>query len=77
MAKIYKIVAYVVDASDDFETVEDFVNYVNNTIRYGGDLQSFGSETSREFEWEDDIDVNHRGCTQEQFEKYFDKIEVA
>lgn len=45
MAKIFKLTAYVVDFNDDFESVDDYVNYVNNGLKYGGDIYPFNSDT--------------------------------
>lgn len=72
MARIHKIVGYVVDYNDDFESFEGLVDYTINNCKYGGSFVDVGSDTSEDFEWYDEIDINQRGCSVENFAKYFE-----
>lgn len=70
MAKIFKFTAYVVDVNDDFDSADDYIDYVNNGIKYDGDIIPFNSSTVN-VEWDDDIDINKCDCPQESYDKYF------
>lgn len=71
MGKIYKIVAYVSDPNDEFETWEDYADCVMENYRHDCLFRNIASETSKSFEWGDDIDINQLYCPIETFEKYF------
>jgi predicted RNase H-like HicB family nuclease len=72
MAKIFKFEGYVVDYNDDFETCEQFLDYIDSRNRYCS-ITAFNQETSKEFEWDDGLKVNRIKCNKEDLEEYFDK----
>lgn len=71
MAKVFKISAYIVDASDEFDTndrLEDCLIYCTQndiTLRY------LNIESEDIGEWDDDIPLNFCNCPEAEFEKYF------
>lgn len=70
MAKIYKFEAYVVDVNEDFNDAEDYIDYINNRLKYGGDIVPFNIQEVK-IEWDDDIDINKMNCPIENYDKYF------
>ena len=72
MARIHKIVGYVVDYNDDFESFEELIEYTINNCKYGGEFVDAGSDTSEEFDMDNDADVNQIDCSIETFAKYFE-----
>ena len=70
MAKIYKTEMYILDVNDDFEDIDDFLNYIEMVNKYTSIL-AFNKSTSNTFEWFDEIDLNQKKCSLESFEKYF------
>jgi len=73
MARIHKIVGYVVDYNDNFENVESLIDYTINNSKYvGSDFIDAGSDTSGEFNMQGDDDINRVDCSIETFEKYFE-----
>jgi len=72
MAKIHKIVCYIVDANNDFETAQENIDYINSRLKFGGNIDPVEMETES-FVWDDDLAINKCGCTKEEYEKYFKK----
>lgn len=72
MARVHKIVGYVVDYNGDFDSFEGLIDYTINNCKYGGDFVDAGSDTSEEFELYDDMDINQVDCDIEKFAKYFE-----
>lgn len=75
MAKLYKIEGYLCDANGDLKDVEDFRSYLDMLINRGYYTVDapidFKITESKEFEWNDNIDLNYYGCTEEDCKKYF------
>ena len=72
MAKIYKVSAYLVDANDNHESVDELMAYLENQ-KYSPTIMLTDSAV-KEFEWDDDVPVNQFDCTQEQADEFFDSI---
>jgi hypothetical protein len=73
MARIHKIVGYVIDYNDNFENFESLIDYTINNSKYAGsDFIDAGSDISEEFDMEDDDDINQVDCSIAAFEKYFE-----
>jgi len=70
MSKIFKGNFYFVDASDDFDTVDDFIDRIERD-RYINNIEVFNKQESKNFEWDDDLAINFKNCPIEEYEKYF------
>lgn len=73
MAKLFKIEGYLCDANDDFYSEESLRNYFDNVLDRS-DLFAptpFKIKMSKDFEWDDSIDLNYMSCTEKDCEKYF------
>lgn len=74
MAKLIKIEGYLCDANDGFYSEESLRNYFDNVLDRS-DLFAptpFKIKMSKDFEWDDNIDLNYTSCTEEDCEKYFE-----
>lgn len=71
MARIHKIVGYMIDANNDFDSFEELLDYTINNCKYGGTFIDAGSDTSLEFDWDDELVINQCDCTLDELEKYF------
>ena len=72
MPKIYKIIAYVVDWEEFGGNV--WCNEIENIIGNGSTCASancFHIEESKPFQWDDDLKINSRLASVDDFEKYF------
>lgn len=69
MARVYKIETYIVDTCNDYKNAKSFMNRMMD--RTDCFMVNPHYQTSKEFEWDDDIDLNYNDCTEEQCEKYF------
>jgi len=72
MSKIHKIIGYVIDWNDDFEDWQDWVLCAIDNNKYGGTFVNINSVTSKEFEADDDMDINQNNCSLDAFNKYFE-----
>ena len=72
MAKIHKVELYLLDVNEDFDTVDDVIEYMTN-IKYAPNIRVISSE-SKEFEWDDDVVINKRNCSTEQYNNFFEEI---
>lgn len=76
MAKLYKIEGYLCDVNGDLKDAEDFRSYLDMLINRGYYTVDapidFKITESKEFEWNDNIDLNYYGCTEEDCKKYFE-----
>ena len=70
MAYIHKVEIIFVDANEEFETVNDIVNEIDNSD-YLPIAKLISGET-KEFEWDDDVIVNRIDATPEQCLEFFD-----
>lgn len=78
MAYIHKAEIIFVDVNEEFETVNDIVNEIDNSD-YLPNTKLISGET-KEFEWDDDVIVNRIDATPKQCLEFFDnpppKIEI-
>lgn len=70
MAKIHKVEFYIVDANSFYDTEEKLICDIDRGL-YEGCIKHFKWKTSKEFEWDDDLDINYKKCSEEDCEKYF------
>ena len=72
MAKVFKILAYVVDPVDEFDesSLEDCLIYCTQNDISLSHINIDGTDIG---EWDDDLPVNYTNCSIEEFEKYFKK----
>lgn len=68
MLKLYKVELYVLDVNDGYNSLEEIILDVES----GTDaiLKPFNVEKV-EIPWDDNIDINQKGCTVEIYRKYF------
>lgn len=72
MPKIHKIITYVVDWEEFGGDM--WCDEIENTIGNGStcaDATCFCVKESEHFEWDDDLDINSRLASADDFEKYF------
>lgn len=72
MPKMYKIIAYVVDWEGFGGDM--WCDEIENTIGNGGTCahaNCFTVGEAKPFEWDDDLDINSRLASVDDFEKYF------
>ena len=72
MARIHKIIGYVIDYNGDFDSAEELIDETINNCKYVGEFVDAGSDTSEEFDMDDNIAINQIHCDIEDFEKYFE-----
>ncbi|MFK7678721.1 hypothetical protein ACI3ER_11825 [Bacillus sp. Wb] len=72
MAKAYKAEIYIVDSEED---IHDSDQLKTELKKFGSrlwvDLQIASIEESEEFEWHDDLRINHRDATIGDYKAYF------
>lgn len=77
MARVFKLEMYIVDAEDTFRNwtpsqvameIKSVVDYENWTMSEVSSIQ-----TSKEFEWDDNLDINRTIATLDDYEAYFKK----
>ena len=72
MAKMYKIITYVVDWEEFGGNM--WCDEIENTINNGSTsacANCFHIEESKPFEWDDDLKINSCLASVDDFEKYF------
>ena len=69
MAKIHKVEFYFVDYNDFYKTSDDLLYNIDSLC--DGLVLHPECKTSKSFEWYDDINLNHYGCSKDDCEKYF------
>ena len=69
MAKLYKVELYLIDANEQYGSLDDIlVNTLDNTdIMY----EVNSRKESKSFEWKDDLPINYMNCISDDYEKYF------
>ena len=72
MAKIHKVALYLLDVNEDFDNVDDIVEYMAN-MKCAPSIHVIRSD-SKEFEWDDDVIINRRNCSTEQYNSFFEEI---
>lgn len=79
MARVFKLEMYIVDAEGTFEnmTVSQVAREIKSTIDYEHWTTSevASLQTSKEFEWDDSLDINRTLATLDDYESYFKKEE--
>lgn len=70
MARIHKLEFYLVDYNDVYENGDYILAEIENNL-YDGFILNPKTKTSKEFEWDDDIDLNYSDCSKEDCERYF------
>ncbi|QVW29024.1 hypothetical protein [Bacillus phage SWEP1] len=77
MAKVHKVTLYVVDLYGDYDTYTE--EEIGQEIKYAVDTQIDTSshvgeiESSKEFEWDDELKINYTDATTNDYEEYFKK----
>ncbi len=71
MAKVFKISAYIVDASDEFDTNEGLEDCLIYCTQNDISLRHLKIESNDIGEWDDDNPLNYLNCPTAEFEKYF------
>lgn len=69
MARLYKATVYYVDVNQEYSGIDDFLITLENRI--DSTLHVYDQSQSPDFEWEDEIDINQRGCSRSDYDKYF------
>lgn len=72
MAKIHKVELYLLDVNEDFDNVNDAIEYMAN-MKYSPSIRVVSSK-SKEFEWDDDVIINRCSCSTEQYNNFFEEI---
>jgi hypothetical protein len=73
MAKVFKAEIYIVDNNGFYESFEEIQNDLERGL-YGDPIVfTFGVKESKEFEWDDDIDLNYNNCSQENCDRYLEE----
>lgn len=65
MATVHKVTFYIVDANDEYNE-NDISCILDN--KFNSSLVDV--ESSEEFEWDDDLEINMCNCKKEEFDKY-------
>lgn len=69
MAKLYKVEMYVLDVNEQYQDLDEIIDMAE--MKLDAHFNPFNIQMT-EIEWEDDIDINHFGCTVDTYRKYFD-----
>ena len=72
VAKIHKVELYIVDINDDFNKLEDYMNYIEN-LKYAPMHKIISSE-SKSFEWDDYVVVNYTDSDEKDYENFYKNI---
>lgn len=72
MSKIHKVELYLLDVNEDFDNVNDAIEYMAN-MKYAPNIHVISS-SSKEFEWDDDVIINRCDCYTEQYNNFFQEI---
>lgn len=72
MAKIHKVELYLLDVNEDFNNVDEVIEYMTN-MKYAPNIYVVSSK-SKEFEWDDDVIINRYDCSTEQYNDFFEEI---
>lgn len=70
MAKIFHVEYYLIDANDEWDK-ENLIAELYN--RFDINPKDPIIEVSKDFEWDDSLDVNQIGCPVETYRKYFER----
>ncbi|UXQ88895.1 hypothetical protein Thu_35 [Bacillus phage Thurquoise] len=79
MPKVYKVEMYIVDANGDYDFLdnEEMVEEIKHQVDVRMDVMSHVTsvQSSKEFEWDDDLSVNKTNATIEDYEAQLKKEE--
>jgi hypothetical protein len=67
MAKIYKVLTYIVDPNEMYDDYEEILNYTGCEDVY----YTTAKAEQVSLEWVDELPINFSDCPIEEFEKYF------
>ncbi|ASR79654.1 hypothetical protein KAMFAM_160 [Bacillus phage Kamfam] len=74
MAKVHKVVLYLVDAHGDYDwhSEENMKDEVENALenKLGVEIHIDSVKSSEEFYWDNDLKINHKSATSEDHEEY-------
>lgn len=77
MPKVYKVEMYIVDVHGDYDhlTNEDMVEEIEHQVDVRMDVMTHveSVESSKEFEWDDDLAINKTNATKEDYEAHLKK----
>ncbi|MFC8150390.1 hypothetical protein ACFUP3_11855 [Bacillus paralicheniformis] len=72
MAKVYKAEFYITDMSDEFYSVDDLKEKIEESPTFRWALVHVSDvKESEEFEWDDNLKINNITATTEDHEEYF------
>jgi hypothetical protein len=71
MARVYKVVMYVVDFNEEIQNENHLVNMIDeaNTLRWASTSVS-DVQRSKEFKWDDNLAINKVHAEVDDFEEY-------
>ena len=70
MARIHKVVAYIVDPNEEFKA-ED----IETVLQYHFSCDDTRIKSSEKFVWDDNLLINKVNCPIEEYEKYLNQNE--
>lgn len=74
MAKVYKAKFYITDISDEFYSVDDLKEKIEESPTFRWSLVHVSDvKESEEFEWGNDLKINNIAAATEDYEEYFKK----
>ncbi|MCY9236243.1 hypothetical protein CHCC20491_0177 [Bacillus paralicheniformis] len=74
MAKVYKAEFYITDISDEFYSVDDLKEKIEESPTFRWSLVHVSDvKESEEFEWGNDLKINNIAAATEDYEEYFKK----
>lgn len=68
MANIHKLELYIVDANGNYSNVDEIINMIENNTDCYCNLENL---YTKEFDWDNDLDINKSDAKIESYEKYF------
>ncbi|MCF7618538.1 hypothetical protein L3137_14880 [Bacillus sonorensis] len=72
MAKVYKAEFYITDMTDEFYSIDDVKEKIEDTPTFRwARIHVTDVKESEEFEWDDDLKINNIAATTEDYEEYF------
>ena len=69
-ANIHKLELYIVDANGNYGDIEEIITLIENHTDCSCKVII---SDSKEFEWDDDLDINRTNANLECYEEYFTK----
>ena len=73
VARLHKVTMFVTDIESDSDLEDDLEDLiVHGLSRYDLSPSCIEVQSSKEFEWDDELKINYTNSTKEDFEKYFE-----